>query len=175
MAETVLSGSPANGVAGLVAKWAQTLTIAALFGSGIWFLAALDASVKGNRVAIGDLKSEIKHDIRQLGAAIAENRDAIADNRVAIEGNRAAIEGNRVAIELNREAIERNRTAIEGNRAAIEGNRTAIEGNRTAIEGNRTAIERTKKALDELTDRFDDHHAASTGTGSGFHPATPSP
>lgn len=161
MAETILSGSPANGVAGLVAKWAQTLTIAALFGSGIWFLAALDASVKGNRVAIGDLKSEIKHDIRQLGAAIAENRDAIADNRVAIEGNRAAIEGNRVAIERNREAIERNREAIEDNRTAIEGNRTAIEG--------------TKEALDRLTDRFDDHHAASTGTGSGVRPATPSP
>ena len=144
MAETIPSSGPVGGIVGVVAKWAQTLTIAALLIGGIWFLAVLDTTVKHNTAAIGDLKEEIRSDIRFLIDEVRAMRDSIDAANAAIAGNREAIAGNGFAIERNRAAIERNRAAIERNRVAIEGN---------------------KKAIDELTDRFDEHHAVATGGG----------
>lgn len=137
MAETIPSSGPVGGIVGVVAKWAQTLTIAALLVGGIWFLAVLDTTVKHNTAAIGDLKEEIRSDIRFLIDEVRAMRDSIDAANAAIAGNREAIAGNGFAIERNRAAIERNRVAIEGN----------------------------KKAIDELTDRFDEHHAVATGGG----------
>ena len=126
MAETIPSSGPVGGIVGVVAEWAQTLIIAALLSGGIWFLAALDTSVKHNTAAIRDLKEVIRSDIRFLIDEVRAMRDSI--------------------------------DAIAGNPEAIAGNGFAIERNRVAIEGN-------KKAIDELTDRFDEHHAVATGGG----------